>query len=285
MRPVARNPAETLEVGSLSHYLRLVVDILSVVITGFLLTTNSSDGLWGVKLDSIDWPHLFDFGGVYFQITLYIYIIFIEYNHPHCMILQNYPNWNHCIPLRCWKSLFRPRFVFCFFLFESCFGWQFRRFCFSPRVRKKPFRFFVWKLFRMTDSRMTTSNSWVFKNTSVSGKPHPCTPLTNCPLENDERMCSSATSVKRRSCLASVRRSVRNSWVLQDPPAPPNPFWELPLCIHLWDKTSLGDLGLYKQKRDVGDVGLWKTSGKQEQVKFFLDGKSWKKELLTGYFW
>ena len=54
MRSVARNPAETLEVGSLSHYLRLVVDILSVVITGFLLTTNSSDGLRGVKLDSID---------------------------------------------------------------------------------------------------------------------------------------------------------------------------------------------------------------------------------------
>ena len=43
-----------MQVGSLSPYLRFGVYILSVVITGFLLTMNSSDGLWGVKLHSID---------------------------------------------------------------------------------------------------------------------------------------------------------------------------------------------------------------------------------------
>ena len=156
MRPVARNPAETLEVGSLSHYLRLVVDILSVVITGFLLTTNSSDGLWGVKLDSIDWPHLFDFGGVYFQITLYIYIIFIEYNHPHCMILQNYPKLEPLHTVTLLEVVVSSPFCVLFFFVWKLFRMTVLAVLFFTPCPQKTVRFFVSKA--VSDDRFSDDN-------------------------------------------------------------------------------------------------------------------------------
>ena len=91
------------------------------------------------------------------------------------------------------------------------------------------------------------------------GPPFPRFGTVACFGWETPRTCSSATSVKPRSCLASVRRCARNCSVRQELLTPRNPFWELPLCIHLWDRTSLGDLGEKFGLEPTGLTWFWKN--------------------------
>lgn len=99
------------------------------------------------------------------------------------MILQKYPKLEPLHTVTLLEVVVSSPFCVLFFFVWKLFRMTVPAVLFFTPCPQKSVFVFVWKLFRMTDSRMTTSNSWVFKNTPVSGKPHPCTPLTNCPLE------------------------------------------------------------------------------------------------------